>query len=745
MPGDGRPIDPNAVMVVPGPAPVDPTHGMEEAMATAQGEAGDINDVLKDYHALQKPEDLAQKVIQIVKQTKDIMRSSGIQYRARLNHNLFYARSPNDFWEENLKPDGENGDSIYVSDNVLKNAIEHIMAMITSHRPVLDPIVKNSDKDANDIVKIAKAVVDSKLHEQRQINVANHATKMCPVLGSGFIHAYWDPFQGGPWSQPTLPQPGTPNVMRQMPNGQPVPQFFKGDICFEALTVLDVFYDLSSVSWDTDVDECVVRIYRNRYDSAVRYPQAASKIKEAPSRAALVRDEYLPSPTAYIASGVRTPSQQSKIEVWVYYHRRSISVPMGRYHVQLPDGTVLESGPMPDEFDFPVHRLCPDNVIGSAQGYAQVTSTGGLQEALNIGASALVTNMAAFAKRLILAQKGMEIEASDVTGDLKMLEVEFGPSGTPPIQPLDLMGDPKQIIDGLNWLVGQVEQDTGANSIVRGDPKGVTAGVAVNLYQSMAMQYASPLEAERGSALEWMANTIISSYRSHPDVERDVAIAGKQKRPMLQTFYGKDLTPVQKFVCDMGNPATRTLAGRYQLAQTIKQDGVPVTPEKLVRLVQTGDWDSATEAMTSQDDLVKAENEFLAMGQLVPVMPGDDPVVHIRGHLPVGWNPEVRFDQSKMEALNQHLNMHMAQMVNGDIFVKAAAGLLPMGPFPQPGETPVHGDAPSPGGVQPAQQAPLGAPTPPKGKGVAPGAKPDTGNGVPKPPRIPDLQRLHEP
>lgn len=734
-----RPVDPVFTVEDSGSSPVDPYNPAALKMAE------DLTKATSNYHALMKDTDLAAKVIEIVQGAKRVMRASGIYTRARLNHNLFYARDVLSTWEENLKTDGENGDSISLAVNILKNAVEHILAMINSTRPAMDPVAKNSDADTNNIVRVAKAVVDSRLHDQREINTVNMAVKHCPVLASSFIHSYWDPFVGGSLSGPA--PAGHPSIMRQTPGGVPVAQFFKGDVKFEVLSLLDVFFDLSAQSWDTDVDECVIRVYRNRYDLMARYPQVASALENAPPRATSIRHEYLPSPTSAATSAVQTPSQQARIEVWIYYHKRTLAVPNGRMLTILPGGTVLDDGPMPDGFEWPVHRLCPDTVIGSAHGYAQVTSSGGLQEGLNIGASAVMTNLAAFARRVIVAQKGMEIEPSDLTGDLKLLEVEFTAAGKPPVEALDLMGDPGKTLDILNWMVGQIEQDTGANSIVRGDPKGVTAGVAINLYQSMAMQFSSALEGERTKALEWMANTIISSYRAHPDIEREVQVIGKTKRPMLRSFYGRDLHPIQRFVCDPGNPSSRTIAGRYQMAQMLKQDGVPTDPAKLVKLVQTGQWDDDTGGMSTQEDLIKAENELLAEGTLCPVMPGDDPVMHVRGHLPVGYNPEVRFDQAKLRALSEHLQMHFNQMVEGDPFVKLAAGLLPMGPFPKPGEMPVHGDAPPPpggsGGMPAGVPSPGGGQPPKSPAGGHPPGPSDAGDGplVPKPPPVPRLDK----
>jgi hypothetical protein len=271
--------------------------------------------------------------------------------------------------------------------------------------------------------------------------------------------------------------------------------------------------------------------------------------------------------------------------------------------------------------------------------------------------------------------------------------------------------------------------------------------VAINLYQSMALQFSSPLEEARAKAMEWVANTIVKQYQARPDIQREVQITGKAKRPMLQSFYGKDLYPIARFVCNPGNPSSRTVAGRLQMLQAIQQNGVPIPPSSAFHLLDTGSWEEVSEPMVTQDNLILAENEHLSNGELVPVMPGDDPVLHIRGHLVVGYNPEVRFDQAKLQALNEHMQMHVNQMVDGDLLVKIAAGMVPMGPFPPPGAQPVHGEAPPPA-PPPGQEGPPGGGASggkPAPKGVAPGAaeQPEPGQppAVPKPAALPAIPR----
>lgn len=691
---------------------------------------------LDTYYANASPDELAEVVQDIVDNCKQIFRASGIYKRARNNFNLYYARSGTTGWDEDILVDGEFGGSMSMSVNVLKNAIGHIIQMVTSHQPAVDPVVVNSDTTSSNIVEIAKAIINERLHRLKDVRIINECTRQCPVLGASYLHGFEDPFAGGQLKQSRIPR-GVRGVRRQDAMGNPLsPTMYKGDIKVEARTIMDVFYDTSISSWEADLNDCVVRADRNAYDLMVQHPDQAEAIQRAEGREKFMMDEYLPSPSFATQQMFNTPQQKATREVWYYYHRRSPAVPDGRMLKMLPDGTVLDDGPLPKWVkDLPIHRLCPDPMIGSPHGYSAVTSAGGLQQALNIGSSSVLTNMSAFSRKLILAQKGADIEARDLTGDLKYLEVEFGAAGQAPIQTIDLMGPQGPIIEVLQWLVGQIEQDTGANSIVRGDPKGVTAGVAINLYESMALQFASELEAARSDAIAWYATHVVRYYQATADVQRDIKITGTGKGTMLRDFYGADLSGIDAFSVDPGNPATRTISMRYNMATAIKQDGVPVEPGRLVHLMKTGDWDSAVEEAGSQDGLIRSENERLRMGQLVPVIPGDDPVLHMRGHLVVGDDIDLRMNSDRLSAYMEHMHQHANQMMMGDIFVKMASGSVPMGPFPPPNAPLAHGDTPAPAPGSPPALPPHGGQVQQQ-KSVAPGAKPEQHGGL-KPPGAP--------
>jgi hypothetical protein len=481
----------------------------------------DVEEYLQEYHALKNGDELAQDVVNIVGSVKSIMRTSGIFARVRVNWNLYYARDGGfALWEENLRADGEEGESVRVTVNITRNLVRHILSMICSVRPVIDPKAKNTDAASIDAVQIVRAIADEYLHSQKHIQFVDRATEGGLVLDTHYIHRYWDDFSGGvvPTSElqgadgaGAIPSGHVP-VVQAMPleagaaeDGQPlqvVTGVYRGDVKHENVTKLDVFFDQTATSWE-EVDDIVLRTYRNRYDLMKLNPQQADRIKSAPSRAAEKPDEYLPSPSLSQQAAGKSPSQDSKIEVWYYYHRKTPAVPEGRQHMQLPDGTVLgESGPLQWE-EIPVYRMQPEQVLGSVHGYCPVTSLGGMQESLDTGISAIVTSIFAFGRTTLLYDKNQDdLEPSEFTGGMKFIGVTFDEHGQAPVKALEIPLMRPEMVEAMKLLQGWMEQDAGVNAIVRGDPKAsppASRSTSSPRWRCSSPRRRKPLERRRSS------------------------------------------------------------------------------------------------------------------------------------------------------------------------------------------------------------------------------------------------------
>lgn len=731
---------------------------------------------------------LAEYARKFVDNFRDASRAAGITQRRQGNWMKYYSRDENRAgWADDLYAEGSEGELVRMRVNVMRNLMLHILSMTTSVRPVIDPKALNTDLKSIKQTEIGRAVADHYLKTVKVYRYIDDATEMGLALGEGFVHGYWDDAAGdfyaappaelppapapepsglldasgnpmppsappGGLTAPPIGAPPTPGGLTAPPMGaqppaplvQGPPQLLpKGDVCFRTLTGLDVAHDLRLSSW-RELKECVVREWVDRFDVAANYSSLADKVLEQPTRgmglSTLVDDE-LPTPGRSLADTF----QSNLIEVFTYYHAKTSGCPNGRRLVFLADSTWLEDGALPYS-KIPLFRISPSDVLGTALGYAPLTELAPMQEALDKALSAIATRIFAHGIANVIVKRGSAPESSQLTGGLNMIEVDSMAPGDKPVELLELLNIPPELPNFVEIITKFMESNSGVNAIVRGNPPpGLDAGVAIAQFQAMAVQFASRLEASYTEAIEDVVLFIFDALRTHSEsMPRMVQLVGKSKRESLQEFYGGDLNGIVRVVADMGNPLSRTPAGKAMIADYLRNSGIPVTPEQFVQVINTGNLETATESITSELNLIKQENELLADGQAVNAIRGENHQMHIHEHRAILSNPDIKFDQGLMALVEEHMSQHEQLWLMGDPLLGIAMGMIPMGSgmMPQQG-APTDGpsDGSAPGAQRPPSPQPPGAPSggppqhaPPK-KSPGPGTLPR----VMQPPPIPGM------
>jgi hypothetical protein len=721
------------------------------------------------------PDALAEYAKQFVDSFRDGSRAAGLTQRRRSNWMKYYARDDNHAgWSDDLYPEGEQGEKVRMRVNVARNLILHILSMTTGVRPTIDPKALNTDLKSIKQTEIARAVADHYLKTVKVYRYVDDATEMGLALGEGYIHGGWDetagefyaapPASPEPAAQPAgmgLPpqanQPagspldmvmaGNPAAAQPMaPPGAPPAQgqqqlLPKGDVCFNVLSGLDVAHDLR-LSSPRDMKECVVREWFDRFDVAAKYPKLADKIMTAPARGqamTTVIDNELPTPGRTLSQTM--PS--NLIEVFTYYHAKSAGSPQGRKLVFLADCNWLEDGPLPFA-KIPLFRISPSDVMGTAFGFAPLTELAPLQEALDKAMSSVATRIFAHGVANIVVKRGSAPEASQLTGGLNMIEVDSLSPGDKPVELLELLSIPPELTGFVEIVTKMMEATSGVNAVVRGNPPpGLDAGVAIAQFQAMAVQFASRLEQSYVECIEDLVLFIFDALRTHSEtMPRVVQLVGRSKRESLQEFYGSDLSGICRVVADMGNPLSRTAAGKAMIADYLRNSGIPVTPEQFVQVLNSGNIDTMTESITTEMNLIRQENEMLADGQPVAAVRGENHALHIREHRAIINNPEIKFNPQLMALVDEHMQMHEQMWMMGDPLLGIAMGMIPMGagmmgPPPNgppggPGADAQRPPSPPPGHGAPPGGPPMHAPPP---KGAGPGALPR----VMQPPPIPGM------
>jgi hypothetical protein len=662
-------------------------------------------------------------------------RAAGLVERWRGDWMMYYATDKGVAgWGDNLYPEGDQGEKIRMRVNMARSLIRHLYTMTVAQRPVVDPKAKNSDVQSSHQVEIGRAVAEDYLKSKKVYRYIDNGVEFALNLGAAFVHGKWNESAGGLHAAP--------------PDEQGVPQpVYKGDAEFHVGTPLDVGMDLRASEWESIRNSHLTfREWQNKYELAAKYPEAAAQIMGAPSRgneANTVIDNELPTPGRVMSS----MSQSDLIEVCYHYHAKTAAVPQGRMLVYLQsDGTPLEDQPLPYN-RIPVFRIAASEVLGSPIGYGVMTELASMQEAMDKTFSAIQTRFGAFGVPNIVGVRGSSPEVSDLGGGANYIEVDPGTDGKPNVEVLDLLQVKPEMFKWPEMLGRLMGTSSGVNEVVQGNPPpGLDAGVAIAQFQAMAVQFASQIQQSYAEGIEEVVLWIFEALRTHSaSMQRTVQLVGKSKRQAVEDFYGGDLD-FQAVSVDMGNPLSRTAAGKAMIADYLRNSGIPVTAEQFVQVLNTGSLEPASEGIVSEMDLIRQENEMLSDGEPVHALRGENHALHIREHRTILSNPDVKFNDQLLSLAEEHLSEHEQLWMMGDPLLGIAMGVIPMGAGtmgpPSPDGGPPGGPAgsaqsggPPPGHPQPGTGAPPGGPSmhaPPK-KGPGPGELPR----VLEPPAIP--------
>lgn len=560
---------------------------------------------------------------------------------------------------------GEQGELTQIGVNHIRNLAQHMLNMITSTRPAMQARAINTDYKSLVQTKLANGLLDYYMRDHRLEEYLKTAVEYAIVFGSGYVKMEWNSTKGEVYEY----------------NEELGIEIREGDIEFQNLSPFDVMFDTNRE--DRKHDWVLTRSFKNRFDLIAKYPEYENKILKLPTKSELMQ---------FTMFGYHY-DETDLIPIYEFYHKRTESMPDGRYMLYLSEDTVLLDSPMPYR-NLPVYCIAPSYYLGTPYGYTPMFDLISLQDAVNSLYSTVLTNQTAFGVQNIVIPKGADINISELSGGLNVIEVD---ETRGQVRPLNLTQTPKEIFDFITMLEKTMETISGVNAVARGNPDpNLRSGNALALIQSMTLQFMSGLQQSYVALIEDMGTGIINILKDHANVPRVATIVGKSKKSYIQEFVGDDLDSVNRVVVDIGNPLARTTAGRVEMAEQMMQMGVIKTPEQYFTVIDTGQLDVMTEDTQSQLFLAKDENEKLISGGEVVALFIDEHVMHIKEHSAVLSNPDLRFDQELVARTTAHIQEHIDLLRNTNpdtLTILGQQPLAPQQPPQQQGPPPMPPDA----------------------------------------------------
>lgn len=551
-----------------------------------------------------------------------------------------------------IRSSGQQGEYSVLNVNHYKNLLKHLQTMTTSQRPNFEPRATNTDQKSQAQALLANTLLEYYLREKKLERYLKTSVEHALIFGEGFLKCDWDATGGEVYA--VNPDTNSP--------------IYNGDIKYSNILPDNVARDFTK---DSALEHSwfITRSYRNKFDLSSKFSEFSSDILATPSKDA---HDYVHSIARY---GLYDESDD--VPVYEFYHKRSEALPNGRYALVCNDICLLE-GPLPYR-ELPVYRISGSEITGTTFGYSVGFDLLAVQEAIDTLYSTVLTNQKTFGVQNIISPKGSGIDVSELTDGLNLIEYD---KNMGPPQALNLTQTPPEIFNFMQMLERLMETLSGVNSVSRGNPEAsLKSGAALALVQSMAIQFSMDLQQSYAQLLEDVGTCTLSLLKDFAKVPRVAAIAGKSNRQYMREFTGDDLNLVNRVTVDMGNPLTRTTAGKVNLAEQLLQAGFVDDPQQFIMVMQTGRLEPIIEGKTSQLMLIRGENEKLSEGQEVKALVVDNHELHILEHAAVASSPEARSNPEVMAALTVHLQEHIDMYKNLDPIV---AQILKMQPQSNP-------------------------------------------------------------
>lgn len=648
-----------------------------------------------EYFALKDADDLAADIMGKVDAWENHLETSGLRQRWAKSYNMYYGRHFNlgNMGSDGIESGGQDNELALIKANHYRNLLQHILIMTTKQKPAFDTQAMNAEPDSLAQARLGNDLLDFYISDKRLGRYVKLATEMSVVMGKGFVECVWDPSKGEAY--------GVKDVEDE--NGEPTQkQIAQGDIELSTVDPFSLIVDLA----EEDFTKCqwqIVRKFQNRFDLAAIYPQMSETLKGMSSKSDLETNRKS-------WHGTQNLADTALIPVWYFYHKKTPAVPNGRMMIVAGADCMLYDGAMPFR-RLPVFRIVPGEIFGTTEGYTGGFDLISLQEAIDVLLSTAFTNQQAFGVNNILAPEASGVSAEQLTQNLKLIKYK----GQTPPSVLQLCATPAEIFTMINLLQSIQETVSGVNAVARGNEEAIgdKSGKALSIIQSMAYEYASGLIQSWAEMNEDLGTHIFELLQDYATTDRVLEISGKSNSSQMSSFNKDSIKNIRRVKVELGNPASRTTAGRLEMADNYLNHGFIKTPEEYDTVVKTGQLETLTRSTTSSLTNIHRENEMLmeGSGQVIALVTDDHPV-HMAEHRANCDDPKVRMNPALHEATLAHITEHNNLWKNMDPALCAALKIMPY-PFPpmMPGMMP-----PTPGGMDPAMAPPPeGMPPPPEG------------------------------
>lgn len=539
-----------------------------------------------------------------------------------------------------------NGATAKIKVQHLKSLLQRIKSLVTQAKLNYVPKAINSDSSSQIQADFAKGLLEFYDDDKDMTNVVDEMVEKALVLLDSYVYAPWD-----------------------FALGEPIREgFFTGDQCFKVLTRFDV----ASHTEIADSPYFIVRESVNKYDLAEQYKESAEAILASGERTNAI--EYLKTPLGTTAN---RRVENDLTEIYTLLHRKTASVKEGRMTIVCANEVIADIA-MPYR-DLPVVHFQAAKLHESVVGDSPATSLLSLQQGIDALYSAVISNNLQYSRQNLWSPSPIQVEPLS-TGFNNIVSAQKP-------EALQLVSSSPETYNLIQVLQNQQQLLSGVNDTARGSPEAsLKSGTSLALMLSVSVQFVNETQKAYAAAAGKLATIVISNLQKFATEPRLAYIGGQSRKSTIKEFTAEDLLGIKRVKCEIGNPLTQNIAGRYELIQQFMTFGIIKDPKKLVEFMRSGQMDSITEDQFKDTLLTRSENEMMRKGESPIVLITDIHPAHILEHKGLADDPEMRKDPAQMQILSEHIQSHIDNMKTIDPDLAAILGMAPlpsqMGPPP---------------------------------------------------------------
>lgn len=694
------------IMDMPSPTDAPPQEDTPDLEQNDPVEKNDLQEVLKDFWATKPTTECVQMLVKKASAYYEYVSATGKMALWRLcfeQYNRGYVTLGS------ISRGGVEGELVNLPINEFRNIADHIIGMTTQEKLAYEGQPINNDYQTAAQVLVAKGIINYYAKHKGMDMSRVRRCENAYIFGEGSTLKLWNENIG--------------DLKMVDVVGQKI--YRNGDCQFIDLNPTNLIRDINVHNFG-DNNWFIVRLFVNKYDLAVQYPDKAKDICDRTSSSDWDNSRLTSNHS----------EDSDMIPLFLYFHKPTPAIPFGRQIFYIDGDCWLEDGHLKyRSLEDVVVTMMPSPVESINFGYTTAFDIMPIQMVLDILAGGVATNVTNFVVTNILVPDGCDLGVADLIGSMNLLKYN-AQAGKP--EALNLVLTPPEVYALWDRLIQRAETIAGINAQIRGAPdENITSGSQSALQDTRAIRFNSRFAHADAECSAKLATAVLHDLQDHPEELRTGLIAGKSNKSYMKEFSGQDVAVIDRFTVELGSAFMQTEAGKLQVAQDLLNSPTGLDPKEFLNVVETGQLSSLTEGPERELMLIKQENEVLSDGGVCKAVMTDDHLTHIKEHKNVIADPGLRMSNDpKMATIVQntltHIGEHQQLLSTMPPTLAAILGLPVLGgqaappqpgggpPHPQPGVPPPHTGAPSsaPGRPAPKPQAP-----PPQGKRPAPQAK----------------------